>query len=278
MPENHGHLIVKENCREVFLPLKNSKLKPGIYDVVDILEDTIIIKYKEKFVNNKNIDTDNNIGKNSMKITRISNNEGVKHVIESDYKSIKLDCACKNNSHMIRLDYYSCGNNLLTSSGLELSMILNHYQGFFSRIKTAFKYIFKIDRLDTDYSPFSLQNNDIDRLMEFLWKFKHSDLIDKTETPKVKEIAKIFRMPAKSTTADIFRFIKKNFTFQKVYKTGSENEVIPKNTRTIRFDENNKPKICGPFTRGVTLAKIKENKYKDFIEYHYEPFIPSKPV
>lgn len=177
-----------------------------------------------------------------------------------------------SNKNILRLDY---SND--TTDNLSLSMVLNHCLPWYKRIWHAIKYIFKYENVKFDYyDKWILSPNDVDLLIEYLYKYKFKNFgPPKTNKEKIEAL---FSVGNVSNNEELFGIIFERLKLKRKFATDSDNEVIPKNTYTVSYGKNNK--ACIKQNRfNVTLERKPElgkkyNKYYE--EYEWTPFIPPK--
>lgn len=73
-----------------------------------------------------------------------------------------LVCACHNVDHNVIITHDTEDKLVYVNVRLE------DEQSFLDRLKTAFKYIFKIKRYKSDYTEFILDSNDIPKLKKII--------------------------------------------------------------------------------------------------------------
>jgi len=83
-----------------------------------------------------------------------------------------FDCTCTDCGHVIRYIYDPQGNEIFT----EIQLVSS---GFWSRVKYAFKYIFKLNCKYGAWDCTILNNEDVPRLIKLLEKVEKNEVSDR---------------------------------------------------------------------------------------------------
>ena len=80
----------------------------------------------------------------------------------TDKKEIIITCGCTDLSHLMRITKYE------DEEQAYVTMVMNHYQPIWKRIKLALAYVFKRPPCAGYYDEVVIEKKDVERLSEFL--------------------------------------------------------------------------------------------------------------
>jgi len=84
-----------------------------------------------------------------------------------------FECQCSDCNHIIRISYDSEYNEVYT----EVQLLSG---GFFSRVKNALRYLFKMDLKYGAWDCTMIRNEDIPRLISLLQKAQNNEISDRS--------------------------------------------------------------------------------------------------
>lgn len=79
-------------------------------------------------------------------------------------------CDCSTAEHTLRFRLTRW--DLDGQPSLDMDFFLSHYKSFWRRLWTAFRYVFKLGRLNSDFGSWILAPRDAERFLEMLREFK----------------------------------------------------------------------------------------------------------